>query len=389
MNLKNISFSEFTDDQKSAIDSISEWYKNSSRQVFKMGGVAGTGKTTLIANLATLLKHTTGHYPTIAYCAFTGKASKVMRDKGMDANTIHSTIYIPEVSHNKETEMIEYSFVLKDSIDADLIVVDEASTVSQELCNDILSFNKKVLYVGDYAQLPPVGDDINLMEEKELDFKLEKIHRQAEKSGIIRLSMAIRNGDDVAYHETQDTVKVPISKFDKSELVYFNQVICGMNRVRVRTNRIMREAYGFKSEFPEKKDKMIFLTNDKEHNIYNGQQFIVVSSKKDKDGDFFLEYVDIYDKDAGVQRCIVTQKLINSEKGTSTLKLTKKEWKKKMNQCDYGYCITSYKSQGSEFNTVLMIDDGFGFWDDDLRRRHLYTCCTRAKQRFVWLNGIL
>jgi exodeoxyribonuclease-5 len=385
---QHIDFDSFTSDQKEAVERVAEWYMNSTKQLYKMSGVAGTGKTTVIAHLGPLMKKICGHYPRIAYCAFTGKAAKVMRDKGMDAATIHSTIYEASVHLNEETGFLEHEYRKKDFIDADLIVVDEASTVSKELHDDLCSFRKKILYVGDHAQLPPVGSDINLMDERYLDFKLEKIHRQAEHSDIIRLSMAIRNGDSIAYHNGEETAKVRAIDFNKGDYVYFDQVLCGKNAVRVTLNNQIRSAYRFETTEPCPKSKMIFLYNNKEANVYNGQQFIITSAKKDKDGDYVIEYIDIYDKEAGVQKGMIMGKLINSEKGFQSLQLTKKDLKKRMLFCDHGFAITVHKSQGSEWPSVCLVDDGMFFWDADNRRRFLYTACTRARKKFVWIDGI-
>ena len=53
-------------------------------------------------------------------------------------------------------------------------------------------------------------------------------------------------------------------------------------------------------------------------------------------------------------------------------------------QADYGYCISCHKSQGSEFDKVLICDDGFLRWDEEQRTKWLYTAITRAKSKLIW-----
>src|SRR4051812_17148768 len=81
---------DFSADQEEALDAIELWKGNPAwvKQYLALGGYAGTGKTTIIAHLAT------NHF-SVAVCAYCGKAAHVLRSKGVDATTIHSLIYVP------------------------------------------------------------------------------------------------------------------------------------------------------------------------------------------------------------------------------------------------------------------------------------------------------
>ena len=166
------------------------WLKAGDPQVFRLFGYAGTGKTTLARHLA---EHVDGE---TAFGAFTGKAALVLRSKGCkDARTIHSMIYRP-----KDVETEEPSFVLtrtRPAAAASLIVIDECSMVDEELGRDLLSFGKKVLVLGDPAQLPPVKGG-GYFTEAEPDVMLTEVHRQAADNPIIRLSMDVREGRRLA-----------------------------------------------------------------------------------------------------------------------------------------------------------------------------------------------
>ncbi|MCX7899260.1 MAG: AAA family ATPase, partial [Methylocystis sp.] len=178
---------QWTPEQDQALGAVARWLETPrGPQIFRLFGYAGTGKSTLARHLA---EHVDGD---VAFAAFTGKAALVMRSKGCkDARTIHSLIYR---ATDSETE--EPSFVLNDESDAahaQLIVIDECSMVDEELGRDLLSFGKKVLVLGDPAQLPPVKGG-GFFTKAEPDVMLTEVHRQAADNPIIRLSMTIREG---------------------------------------------------------------------------------------------------------------------------------------------------------------------------------------------------
>lgn len=384
---REFSESELTGDQRDAIECIINFLRNSSKQCLKIGGLAGTGKTSVISHLNDILPSKANIRRRIAYCAFTGKAASVMRSKGMEAGTIHSLIYHSRVDVDDKEKKMVYDFSLKDrkEMECDVIVVDEASTVSDVLYRDIMSLGKKVIFVGDYGQLPPIGNDINLMSEEGLDCKLTKIHRQAEKSNIIRMSMAVRSGDQIAFHDGADTVKKKWSGgADFEELLHYNQILCGYNNTRMFLNSEIRKAYGFKTEFPERRDKMMFLRNDRGTGTFNGEQFVVLNSRRSGD-DFIVDYVDIDNKDAGRQNVRILGKSLNAVAGQQSVQITRNDLQRCPQMATYAYAISVHKSQGSQWDNVALWDDSFGLKDAEYRRRFLYTAITRASEKFTWI----
>src|SRR5476651_1962552 len=80
----------FSPDQQAVVDAILEWRDAwpATKQTFTLGGLAGTGKSTIVSYLARCL-------PGAVVACPTGKAAHVLQSKGVDAGTIHSLIYRP------------------------------------------------------------------------------------------------------------------------------------------------------------------------------------------------------------------------------------------------------------------------------------------------------
>ena len=145
---------------------------NSTDRVIVLLGKAGTGKSTLISYLA-------HHYKgSVSLTATTNKAKNILYDNtGIEVNTIHSFLGYRMVTVGIDKFLSKQSNGYYD----DFVVVDEISMLSQELLNSLLTTpTKKILLVGDMAQLPPVGViKANLTPYKVL--YLTKIIRQNDK----------------------------------------------------------------------------------------------------------------------------------------------------------------------------------------------------------------
>ncbi|MDD3474856.1 MAG: AAA family ATPase, partial [Candidatus Dojkabacteria bacterium] len=295
---------ELSEKQKSILDDILGWYKKRDVQYITLGGYAGTGKTTLMGYLSNILRNDKSKIK-VAFCSYTGKASRVLQRKLRDTKsiyphdytgTIHRLIYRPML--DDEGEIIGWRKEDINQFFYDLIIVDEASMVTEDIWNDLLSFGKPILAVGDHGQLPPVEGNFNLMEKPQ--FKLEEIYRQELDNPIIKVSEIARKYGNIPVEEFSKTVKKLDKKnpetgeFLENILEQYDNdtmVLTGYNTSRVKLNKGIRQLLGFESIDPALGDRVICLKNNHEKEIYNGMMGTVLDISKNSVGD--LEFFDV------------------------------------------------------------------------------------------------
>lgn len=370
-------------EQEAAKNKILKWWKKLDRkqpECLKLAGYAGTGKTTLIKYVISEIREKSKGL-NVAYCAFTGKASTVMRSKLDDlgsneyCGTIHGLVYRPVL--DPKTQFLK-GFVRKESLsDYNLIVIDEASMVNKEIFDDISKYKVPILAVGDHGQLPPVSGNFNLMGKP--DVKLETIHRQAEDNPIIKLSMVARktgrikigdHGPGVQKIGTTRLFETIRDTFDPDALY-----LCAFNATRVFINQIYRESMNIRSKTPIKGEKVICLKNNREAAIYNGLTGILKEIKPEGK-DLYNTKIEMDDDN------VFEGKLARYQFGQ---KNTPQNWKiwQKGNLFDWGYCLTVHKAQGSEAKKVILIEQRMPSVEDHYFAKWLYTAVTRASQEIL------
>ena len=383
---------QLSKDQSSAFSDITDWYVYHQNSVpfLTMGGYAGTGKTTMMSMLQDRLNNST-----IAYCAYTGKAASVLRTKLNEHNqdiemncsvsTIHSLIYKPKLDNNGQV----IGWDKKPNIDADLVVVDEASMIGQGVHEDLLSYGVPLLYVGDHGQLPPINESFNLMQDPML--RLETPHRFSENTPLIKLSMLARLEGRIPFGEFSDNVrKLPrseiskpngdIEKFVKSKSLTDGSavIVCGFNKTRVGLNAKIRDHNNFTEHTPMIGDRVICLKNNKRSNIplYNGAhgtlRHIIKNSR--------LEYANSVVEMDGVNEDMFRGKMLYG--AFAKEKFNSYETAPGQEVFDYGYAITAHKSQGSEFEKVMVIEEGKYVWRENWNK-WLYTAVTRSQNELL------
>jgi len=365
--------------QEAAIRAVKAWMKDpNAPQVFRLFGFAGTGKTTLAKHLAA---ESDG---TVLFGAYTGKAALMLRKKGcVGASTIHSMIY--KVRQDEITGRLSFRWNAdSDAGWASLIVIDEVSMVDPAMGEDLLRYGKKVLVLGDPAQLPPVSGDGFFLNAKP-DVMLTEVHRQAAENPIIRMSIDVREGKRLMpgmYGESEVIARGDISREAlQAKVLAADQVLCGLNRTRHGLNRRIRELKGFVGEpqvwMPTPGERLVCLRNNRDKNLLNGGMWVSQTVSPGRNG-ITLRVQSLDDEELSpVDVSVLPQFFEGTDKEL--------DWKKKIgwDEFTFGWALSVHKAQGSQWDDVLIYDESEVFRED--ARKHIYTALTRAAQRVTVL----
>lgn len=382
-------------DQAQAVRTILKWYMRADMPYITLGGYAGTGKTTLITALRHVIRTKRPEF-TVAFCAFTGKATQVMATKLQQSSvalpqdsisTIHSLIYQAEADSVGRIT----GWKKKTKLKADLIIVDEASMVNSRIWNDLLSFNIPILAVGDHGQLPPIDGSFNIMENPQI--RLEKIHRQAEGNPIIDLSLKIRTegnilpgvyGKGVVKYDRTDPLVHEVLQELMEQWNPETLILTGRNKTRVQMNQEIRRLKFRETAEPEVGDLVICVKNNWEQMIYNGMIGTIrhIKDRFDSQGNnlWYEAEIELTDQNRIYQGDILKVQF----NAPSTVKevegISPREFG---DQFDFGYALTVHKAQGSQARKVIVFEERFQKMSDDDWKRWLYTAVTRAEEELV------
>jgi exodeoxyribonuclease-5 len=394
--------------QSAVIDHATEWYHSGGSVLTPLliQGYAGTGKTSMIDAITDALEVSAGHV------SFTGKAASVLRTKvsrSVSIGTIHSAIYqmkmtgdVGQYIHFKTRlddpacgaqeaanirshmrALVKMEWALRDCFawdtgpegpdpsGASVLFVDECSMVNHEIGADLMRLARRsgysVVAIGDPAQLPPVnGRPFFTPEMCDEAPIIEQVVRQRADSPILQLANSLRlgfapmRGCYGPLGELWVTGRGQISPRAVHE--YYHQIICGRNATRHRINREARAWRGVHGLDPQPGERMVVLTNDYQLGVFNGETFTVLRT----------EFGEVHGRfDDG--RVVMLPFNLEPEIGSLDRDLT---------YIGYGYAITCHKSQGSEHDNVLVIDESFCFPEHVHKWR--YTAATRARRHLTF-----
>lgn len=320
----------FTSSQLAAMGAFKAFLE-STDQVFMLKGAAGTGKTTLVSEFLKILKEKDREFRLMAP---TGRAAFIIGSKtGWGASTIHRRIYglyklrSNNLSQDEEEDgTIHLRFELLDNSKAstnEVYIIDEASMVSDtfseneafsfgsgKLLTDLFKFadGRKIVFVGDYAQLPPVGMAISPALSKEylennfqckvFEFMLKEVVRQGSESSMLVNATAIRDSiesktfNEFKLKEGEDSYKEevnllnPYYQLSESSPSPRAAIIAYTNRQALEYNKTIRLHYfGEKAQRIVPGELLMIARNNYNHDVelFNGNIVKVISAQSDEE----------------------------------------------------------------------------------------------------------
>lgn len=383
---------KYNEDQKIAIKKALE------NNITIITGGPGTGKTTIIKAIVDLyidinklgLKEATSK---IALLSPTGRASKRMSEStNFPASTIHRFL-----RWNKETNDFQINETNKS--DVEFVIIDEASMIDLELLSNLfkgLNNRVKIVFVGDYFQLPSVGPGQVLKDLIESDMidtiHLRELYRQSNDSYIPTLACEIKNNDlsedilneksDFKFIETNQedilnriknlSINLINKGYDYKQVQLMAPMYAGINGID-NINKELQDIFNprcddkreirYEGIVFRENDKVLQLTNMPEENIFNGDigviKYILYSNtSKSKKDEIYVDF------DGNVVKFLP----------------------KDFNKLKHAYIISIHKSQGSEFDFVI-IPICMSYYRM-LYRKLIYTGVTRAKKKLVLVGDL-
>lgn len=360
-------------------------YVDNSEHLYLTNDYIVTHNTTLVQFIIKELKVKDDD---VVFVSYTGKAALVLKNKGCpNAMTAHKLLYFSDENPDgtfthTPRKRLERKYKL--------IVCDEASMLPQEMIDLLLSHNIHVLFLGDNEQLPPIDSDQTILNEPHVF--LNEITRQAFDNPIIKLSMDIRSGQSLVYGGDKRCRVIPRSKVTDGLLLGADEIIVGKNVTRHKMNEYLRKLkWGDDYTVdPIDGEKCICLKNNWNtvgsnlDPLINGQIGILQNVKVMELKPYGkIIYADFLSDDGGLYKDLMIDYKLMVE-GISTI--TPENWRDfvrypKPFQFSYAYAITCHKSQGSEFDRVIVYDEAFG--DIEQKKRWRYTAITRAAKQLV------
>ncbi len=368
--------------------------------VLILTGGPGTGKTTTINGIIELFEN---QGLKTALCAPTGRAAKRMSQvTGREAKTIHRLLEVEFDSEEKQT----FARNIRNPLTVQAVIVDELSMVDVCLFAallDALPLGCRLIMVGDSNQLPPVGSGNvlhDLINSKLLPtVELTEVFRQAMESLIVSNAHRIVKGENVdtndksgdfffmgrsvpssAAQTVSDLLTTRLPKAYGYSPLDDIQILCPSRKGETGSININRLIQMFLNPpSPDKKEVnsqgRIFREGDKVMQVKNN--YDIIWKKEDETGS------GIFNGDIGIL------KKIDLKEGTMKIVFDDKVTEyptESFSELELAYAITVHKSQGNEFDAVIM--PLIGLPQQLSYRNLLYTAVTRAKKHMIIVGSV-
>lgn len=356
-------------------------------------GGPGTGKTTIIKGIIRMLVDTCHISPqNIALLAPTGRASrKLIEVCNIPAYTIHKYL-----GWDKDNNTFSHNEI--NVCKEEYIIVDEASMIDTMLMFSLLKgtrLDSKFIFIGDYYQLPSVSQGQvlkDMIDSEVLDvIKLNNLYRQKDGNYIIDLAHEIKNKElsdnfltkkedynfievdnDYVLTSIKDIILKALEKgYREKDIQVLAPMYKSQNGID-NLNKMLQEIFNPKSNDKNELtvgnktyregDKVLELVNDSDNSISNGDLgYIINITNKEKNDNKKNEIIVDFD---GNIVSFSPDKFIN---------------------ITHGYAISVHKSQGGEFNMVII--PFVNSFKRMLYNKLIYTAVTRAKSKLILIGS--
>lgn len=316
---------KLTKDQSNALAKLEEFFAG-DKKIFILGGYAGTGKTTILRGVVNYLTNK-DNQKNVVLTAPTGRAAKVLSARtGCEAFTIHRAIYAKDcvvIKNQKSEDFAEreftYVFPLQEAPKEVVVIVDEASMLTDKesynelfqfgsghLLTDLIRYSRdgKIIFVGDVAQLPPVGDtysaalDVDCLSQLEFgvdSYTMTEVVRQSKDNQILNNAIKVRDLLEKTRNERSELVFETkqgevgsitadgiidsyVNDLEKhSYLQTSSKIICYSNRLASIYNQHIRQCLYSSPTHVMPNDLLMIVQNNYNMDVFNGDVIRVLS----------------------------------------------------------------------------------------------------------------
>lgn len=420
--------------QEQALDEIIDWLAHPNSTQHCLIGYAGTGKSYLVSHLISFLAEADSG-DRVCLTAPTNKAVKVLDElrTGCDTSTLHTLLGLkPKINDYTGKQYFERDYTLSNSPDKmsidnyNLIIVDEAGMINSELYDMLQGYRTKFLFLGDDAQLPPVGEKSSVVWDKvNSKSKLTKVERYTGK--ILDLATYIRNnltsrdrpllrdfmGDGVSYLNPRSFTNRVLDEVEyavEHNLPSHIRVLCYRNKAVSDWNSKIRTTLYGGHNIPSFMEGEWLMANEPitiPHPLYEGKRQNLIKNSDEFQieqvlGTQFIEgipcwqllvkgeYIYVCDAIQEIQLGFTLNQMAIDAKACDDKKKRAKLWREYWNlkeqfaNCSYTHAITVNKSQGSTY-TLAAVDTGdiYNCKMIEERNRRAYTAFTRPKSELL------
>ena len=417
-------YDQLSPDQVDAITQANAWFKGTRQaggknKPFVITGPAGSGKTAVLSVIVSRLQIDSNQ---VVFLAPTGKAVEALKARlprgwKRRARTLASFLWKWKFGgfNGEDANFVDCGAKPVDPA-ISLVIVDEASMVTKRDFKALQSY-QRVVFVGDANQLPPVVQAAELEDQygsagvlDNPDIALRVVHRQDTGSSILRVANAVREEEQPDYGTSSDGRVIHLSEqdahFGTDQVAQFideaDVVLTQRNSTRVVINDYVRWRRGYMKspgDIIPKPGEILVSSANYQHpvtsaKLANGERLIVKDYLRKvqvrPDEPELEEFVVLgypEGREADTTEWTVSSQMLRGDQIRAAVISTEHVTgpRSQVLRCDWGYALTVHKAQGSEWPSVVVVDDHNPDHNIPMRRWY-YVAYSRATERLVILK---